>query len=485
MTSEVLAEQPVGRSGPAQRTGLILAACCLSQLMVILDSSIMNVALPVVERDLHFDANSLQWVLNAFTIPFAGFLLLAGRLADLYGRRRLFLTGIVLFTLTSLIGGLSANGPMLVAARAGQGVAAAVIAPASLTLLSITFKTPAERARAFGLWGAAAGSGGAIGVLAGGVIVEWLPWRWVLLVNVPLGVLLFAMAWASVGESRDERARRKLDIPGALSVTLGIASLVYGIAEGQNYGWTQGRIIAALAVGAVLVAFFLYDQARLAPVPLMTLGIFRKRSVSTANIVMFLGGAVMLGTFYFLTLLLQVVLRYSPLHTGLAYLPLSLATFVGAFTCSAVVAKTGARPVLLLGMALDAIALLWLSRADEHATFAGGLLGPTVLFGIGIGLVSTGTANAATAEVPWTQQGMASGLLNTNKSVGSAAGLAALVAISNSRTAHLISGDPAAAHDGHALAGGFQLGFLVACGFSVVGLIAALFTPRLSEMKRG
>jgi EmrB/QacA subfamily drug resistance transporter len=446
--------------------------------MVVLDGSIMNVALPTVQRVLHFDADSLQWVLNAFMIPFAGLLLLAGRLADLYGRRRFFLTGIVLFTAASLLGGLATDATTLIIARAGQGVGAAIIAPATLAVLSTTFTEPGERAKAFGLWGAAAGSGGAIGVLAGGVIVQWLSWRWVLLVNVPLGVLLFLMAAASVIESRDTRAARKLDFLGALSVTVGIAALVYGVAEGGRYGWGSGRIVAALAVGAVLLATFLVDQAVLADQPLMPLDIFRSRSVSGSNAVMFLAGAAMLSTFYFMTLLLQEVLHYNAIHTGLAYLPLALSTFVGAGVCSAIVAKTGARPVLALGTALGIVGLVWLSRADEHATFAAGLLGPTVLFGIGVGLVITGTANGATVDVPWERQGLASGLLNTNQSLGSAAGLAALVAVATSRTAHTAAGDPASLASGHALASGFQLAFVVAAVFMAVGFVISLVIPR-------
>lgn len=480
MTSEIVQDPPRSDVVRPTRTGLLLAACCLSQLMVVLDGSIMNVALPTIQRVLHFDADSLQWVLNAFMIPFAGLLLLAGRLADLYGRRRFFLTGIVLFTAASLLGGLATDATTLIIARAVQGAGAAIIAPATLAVLSTTFTEPGERAKAFGLWGAAAGSGGAIGVLAGGVIVQWLSWRWVLLVNVPLGVLLFLMAAASVLESRDTRAARKLDFLGALSVTVGIAALVYGVAEGGRYGWGSGRIVAALAVGAVLLAVFLVDQAVLAE-PLMPLDIFRSRSVSGSNAVMFLAGAAMLSTFYFMTLLLQEVLHYNAIHTGLAYLPLALSTFVGAGVCSAIVAKTGARPVLALGTALGIAGLVWLSRADEHATFAAGVLGPTVLFGIGVGLVITGTANGATVDVPWERQGLASGLLNTNQSLGSAAGLAALVAIATSRTAHTMAGNPASAASGHALASGFQLAFVVAAVFMAVGFVISLVIPRPAQ----
>ncbi|MFF1451676.1 MFS transporter [Streptomyces sp. NPDC058274] len=468
-----------GQARPA-RPGLVLAACCLSQLVVVLDGSIMNVALPAVQSDLSFDQNSLQWVLNAFMIPFAGLLLLAGRMADLFGRRRLFLTGIAVFTVSSLLGGLAVSSLWLILARAGQGVGAAIIAPATLSVLSTTFVEPKERAKAFGLWGAAAGSGGAIGVLAGGVIVEWLSWRWVLLVNIPLGAVLMFMVASAVAESRDPQARRRLDVMGALSVTLGLALIVYGIAEGERYGWGSTRILTALGAGVLLLVFFLVDQAKLAEQPIMPLSIFRSRSVSVANAVTFFGGAAMLSTFYFITMQLQLVLGYSALHTGLAYLPLSLATFVGAGGCSVVVARTGSRPVLLVGLVLAAVGLLWLSRADETAAFAADLLGPTVIFGIGLGLLITGTANAATADVPESQQGLASGLLNTNQTLGSAVGLAILVAVANSRTKEAMkSVDPAdAVARAHALSSGYERAFLVTAGVLAATVLIALAAPK-------
>jgi EmrB/QacA subfamily drug resistance transporter len=401
-------------------------------------------------------------------------------MADLFGRRRLFLTGIAVFTVSSLLGGLAVSSLWLILARAGQGVGAAIIAPATLSVLSTTFVEPKERAKAFGLWGAAAGSGGAIGVLAGGVIVEWLSWRWVLLVNIPLGAVLMFMVASAVAESRDPQARRRLDVMGALSVTLGLALIVYGIAEGERYGWGSTRILTALGAGVLLLVFFLVDQAKLAEQPIMPLSIFRSRSVSVANAVTFFGGAAMLSTFYFITMQLQLVLGYSALHTGLAYLPLSLATFVGAGGCSVVVARTGSRPVLLVGLVLAAVGLLWLSRADETAAFAADLLGPTVIFGIGLGLLITGTANAATADVPESQQGLASGLLNTNQTLGSAVGLAILVAVANSRTKEAMkSVDPAdAVARAHALSSGYERAFLVTAGVLAATVLIALAAPK-------
>jgi predicted MFS family arabinose efflux permease len=285
---------------------------------------------------------------------------------------------------------------------------------------------------------------------------------------------------SAVAESRDPQARRRLDVMGALSVTLGLALIVYGIAEGERYGWGSTRILTALGAGVLLLVFFLVDQAKLAEQPIMPLSIFRSRSVSVANAVTFFGGAAMLSTFYFITMQLQLVLGYSALHTGLAYLPLSLATFVGAGGCSVVVARTGSRPVLLVGLVLAAVGLLWLSRADETAAFAADLLGPTVIFGIGLGLLITGTANAATADVPESQQGLASGLLNTNQTLGSAVGLAILVAVANSRTKEAMkSVDPAdAVARAHALSSGYERAFLVTAGVLAATVLIALAAPK-------
>ncbi len=291
-------------AGSSPRLGLVLAACCLGQFMVILDVSVVNVALPVVNRVLRFAPGTLQWVMIAYTIVFTGFLLLGGRLADLYGQRRVFLCGITVFTVASLLGGLAYDPATLIVARGLQGLGAAVMAPATLTVLGTTFRDPTARAKAFGLWGAVAGGGGAVGVLAGGVLTDLLSWRWILLVNVPIGVALFALTARAVTERRNEGAGRKLDVAGAMSVTLGLIALVYAIVETQRAGWGSADVLAPLGLAAILLAFFLVDQARLAAQPLVPLAIFRNRSVSAANLVRLGSGAALGATFYFLTLLL-------------------------------------------------------------------------------------------------------------------------------------------------------------------------------------
>jgi EmrB/QacA subfamily drug resistance transporter len=477
MATKVADTTSTARSPASSRLGLVLAVCCAGQFMVVLDASVVNVALPSIDRSLHFGASSLQWVINAYTIAFAGFLLLGGRLADLFGRRRIFLLGITVFTLASLVGGLAFNASTLVLARAVQGLGAAIVAPATLTVLGTTFTDPAERGKAFGLWGAVSGGGGAIGVLVGGMITEWLSWRWILLVNVPIGILLFAATAYAVTELRGDENERRLDILGALSVTLGLIAIVYGVAEAQKYGWGSGRIVGSLVVGAALLALFLIDQAKLARQPLVPLGIFRVRTVTVANIVAFTASAALFSTFYFFTLYTQLVLGYSPLRTGLAYLPLSVGIFAGARGIAPLVARIGPRWILVTGLVLSVAGLAWLGNTSVHASFAADLLGPTLLLGFGQGMVTASSANVGTAGLPYQQIGLASGLLNTNRQLGGALGLAILVALAVNRTGH---------HGGgykEALASGYGLAFLAAAVFAAAGIVAALAAPAKTESK--
>ncbi|WP_354643052.1 MFS transporter [Kitasatospora camelliae] len=458
-----------------RRLGLVLAACCVGQFMNVLDASVVNVALPVIGRELHF-GHSLQWVNSAYTIAVCGFLLLGGRLADLYGQRRIFLIGVSLFTLASAVGGLADAPLTLVAARAFQGLGAAVMTPATLTVLATTFTQPGARARAFGLWSAVSGAAGAIGVLAGGVITEWFSWRWILLVNVPIGLaLLAAICWV-VPESRGRSAERSLDVPGAATVTLGLMLTVYGIAESHTYGWSSPRVVAALAGGLLLLALFLLIQARFARRPLVPLEVFRHRSMSAANLVAFFGIAALFSTFYFFTLILQQVLHYSPLRTGLSYLPLSLGLALGGWGISSVVPRTGPRPVLFGGLTLGCAGLLWLSRVNEHSGYLADILGPILLLGFGMGTVLNATTNAATADLPPHQAGLASGLLNTTRQLGSALGLVTLTTLCAAQTdttrAHL-TGEAAR----HSLASGYGLALTGAACFTAAGLVAALAVP--------
>lgn len=473
-TEERTARPGRGGSGPHLR--LVLAACCLGQFMNVLDASVVNVALPVIAADLRFTQHNLQFVNNAYTVVVCGFLLLGGRLADLFGQRRVFLCGVGLFTFASLVGGAADAPAALVLARAFQGLGAAVMAPATLTVLGTTFTEPGARARAFGWWSAVSGAAGAIGVLAGGVIVEWFSWRWIFLVNVPVGLLLFAGVRWVVPETRPRRADSSagLDVPGAVTVTLGLMSAVYAVSQSHAYGWGSARVLVPLAGGALLLAAFLLIQARFARHPLVPLGIFRNRSVAAANLVAFFGVAALFSTFYFFTLVLQQVLGYSPLRTGLSYLPLSLGMALGGWGIAPLVPRTGPRPILLGGLTLTVTGLLLLSRVDTGAGYLGDVLGPCLLLGFGMGAVLNATTNAATAGLAPHQAGLASGLLNTTRQLGSAVGLVTLAALSASR---IDARTAAGAATTDALASGYGLALTGAALFALAGLAAALFVP--------
>ncbi|MDT0495630.1 MFS transporter [Streptomyces griseus] len=474
---------PATAAASGRRTGLILAACCVSQFMTVLDASVVNVALPVIAEELGFSRDGLQWVNSAYTIAVCGFLLLGGRLADLYGQRRMFLCGIALFTAASAVGGLADDPGLLIAARAFQGLGAAVMTPATLAVLGTTFTRPAERARAYGAWGAASGAAGAVGVLVGGVIAQWFSWRWSLLINVPIGLaLLAAVRW--VVPAAPGRDRVRLDVAGAATVTLGLMALVYGIAESPAYGWGDPRIAGSLIASAMLLGTFLALQARPGRQPLVPLGIFRNRTVSAANLVAFFSIAALFSTFYFLTLMLQQVLGYSPLRTGLSYLPLSLGIAAGGFGIAPHLPRTGPRPVLLGGLSMAACGLLWLSAAGPDATFAADLLGPTLLLGLGMGAVINATTNAATHGLPAHQAGLASGLLNTTRQLGSALGLVVLATVAGSRISHgLASGEGTV----DAYSAGYGLALSTAALFTAAALPAALAVPvrRGSRPSRG
>ncbi|TXS39149.1 MFS transporter [Streptomyces sp. OR43] len=458
--------------GARSRLGLVLLACCVGQFMVVLDASIVNVALRPIQDSLHFSASTLQWVINAYTIVFAGFLLLGGRLADLFGRRRVFALGLALFTLASLVAGLAWSPSSLLIARGIQGLGGAVLAPATLTVLFTSFTDPGGKARAFGTWSAVAAAGGAIGALVGGVVTEWLSWRWIFLVNVPIGVALIALVLSVVPESRDERADRRIDMIGAMAVTAGLMAVVLGIVESQDKGWDSAVTIVSLVVGVLLVAFFLVNEAKFARQPLVPLSIFRNRSVSAANVVNFTTSAALVGVLFLFTLLMQFVYGFDALKTGLAYLPLSLAIVVTARGLAPqLITRLGPKPVLVTGSALSLVALIWLSFVSTDGGFVHDLLGPSILFGAGQGFVSATVTMAGTANVPYTQAGLVSGLLNASRQVGGALWLSVLAAVVAGHAGSLSAG---------ASADGYQQAFLIATVFPLVGIIAGLAVPGVS-----
>jgi len=450
----------------------VLAVACLGQFMVVLDVSVVNVALPSIRADLGFSGTGLQWVINAYTITFAGFLLLGGRAADLFGQRRVFLSGLGLFTLASLVGGFADDQGTLLGARAAQGLGAAVLSPATLTVLTTTFTGPA-RAKALGAWSAVAGAGGAAGSLAGGILTDLAGWRWVLFINVPIGVLGLVAARVALGERRAAAASRRLDLPGAALVTVGLVALVAGIVNSDSHGWSSARTWGPAVGGVVLLGLFAAFEARVA-LPLVPLRLFTIGALRTANIVIFFVTAAVFASWYFLSLYMQNVLHWSPLKAGLAFVPQTLAIVVGAQLSSRLVGRTGARPLLLVGMTSSAVGLLWLSRLPVRGAYLAHLAVPSVLVTLGVGLAFTPLALAATNGVDAQDAGLASGLLSTMRQVGGSLGLAVLATIAVGRT-------DAAARRGldavGALVAGYRVAFGVGACLAVVAGLASLALP--------
>jgi len=409
-------------------TWAILAVCCAAQFMVVLDVSIVNVALPKMRADLGLSADGQQWIVNAYTLTFAGFLLLGGRAADLFGRRRVFMLGLALFTVSSLLGGLAQNGASLIAARAVQGIGGAILAPATLSLITTTFTDPSSRRRALGIWSATAASGAAAGVLAGGILTDLLNWRWVLFVNVPIGAVLIAAAAVALTESKAEN-RPSLDVAGAVTVTGGLALLVYGIVSTDTRSWGSAATIFTLLGAAVLLAAFVVIESRVAKHPLVPLRVFRMRSISASNGIAVMIGAALFGFNFFLSLYLQQVNGYGPLKAGLAFLPAALATMVGAIVGTRLVVRLGARRQLVIGPLIAAVGMVWLSQLSAGDGYLVHVFGPLVLAGIGLGMSFVPMTIAATADVPVHQAGLASGLINTTRQIGGAVGLAVMATV--------------------------------------------------------
>ncbi len=462
-----------------------LALLCVTQFMVVLDASIVNIALPTIGTELSFSQDDLSWVVNAYILTFGGFLLLGGRLADLLGRRRMFIAGLLLFSIASLAGGFASSDIQLIIARAFQGLGAALISPAALSILTVTFAEGAERNKALGAWGAVAGSGGAVGVLLGGVLTDGLGWEWVLWVNVPIGIAAALMAPRLIAESHSEAEHRSFDIPGAVTVTAGLSILVYGIVNAEKAGWGSTETIVWLAIAAVLLAAFVLIERR-AVAPLVPFSIFRLRTLTGANAVGLLVGAALFSMFFFASLYMQQVLGYSAIEAGLAYLPLSVGIIVSAAVSSQIATKIGFKPVLVFGLVLVAVALVWWSRVDADGTYVTDILGPSLLAAVGLGCGFVTMTIAAVAGVTDSESGLASGLINTSQQVGGALGLAVLSTIANSVTdaplaAAQATGD--AFGVAVALTEGFQSAFLVGAGFAVIGLVLALVLIRTSDSK--
>ena len=449
-----------------------LALLAMTQFVVVIDASIVNIALPSIGRALKFSQDDLSWVVNAYTLTFGGFLLLGGRLADLMGRRKMFMVGLVIFSFASLAGGLAQSEPWLIAARAVQGLGAAIVSPAALSIITTTFAEGSERNRALGVWGAVAGAGGAAGVLLGGVLTSGLSWRWVLFVNVPIGVLCAFLAPRVLQESRSEAESRSFDIPGAVTVTAGLALLVYALVDAVNVGWGSSATILKIAGAAVLLAAFLAVERR-QRAPLMPFSIFRLRTLRGADTVALLIGMSLFSMFFFVSLYMQQVLHYSALKAGLSYLPLAIAIILSAGAASVGVTRFGFKPILLAGLLFVAAGLFWFSRVPATGgTFAANILGPSLLAAIGLGLSFVPVTIAAVTGTRPHEAGLASGLVNTAQQVGGALGLAILATVANSRTKSVMH---AGQHDvAVALTKGFERAFLVGSGFALVGALLTI-----------
>jgi EmrB/QacA subfamily drug resistance transporter len=447
---------------------------CVAQFMVVLDATIVNVALPSIQKGLHFSRADLQWVINGYTLLFGGFLLLGGRAADLLGRRRLFTIGITLFSLASAVNAFAQSSNVLIAGRALQGLGAALVSPAALSILTTTFTDPSERTKALGVWSAIAAGGAAVGLLMGGVLTDLLSWRWVFIVNLPVGIGALVAALRFVPESRGSELRRTFDLAGAFSVTSGLVIAVYGIVKAQEYGWGSARTLGTLAVAAVLLGTFFLIEKR-SPAPLVRLSILRIRTLAAANLSLLFVMSGMMSMFYFASLYVQQVLGYSPLKAGLAFLPVTVGIGVGAGLAQSLIRRFDARAIAVAGLSLAAVGMALLLRTTVEGNYAGQLLVGLIPLALGMGLTFVPITLLATANVHGDDAGLASGLYNTAQQVGGALGLAVLSTLAASRTSSLLSTGGSAQQA--ALLGGFHLAFGVAAG--LLALAAVLLVAML------
>ena len=459
---------------------LALYVVCLGDLMIVLDGTIVNVALPSIRDDLGFSQTSLAWVVNAYLLTFGGFLLLGGRLGDLFGHRRLFLAGISLFTVASLACGLAGSQEMLVAARAVQGVGGAVVSAVAFSLLVTIFTEAADRAKAMGVFGFVLSGGGVIGVLAGGFLTDLLDWHWIFLVNIPVGIAVYILSVKLLPAGTGPAAKGRVDVAGAITVTASLMLAVYAIINGNESGWLSAQTLGLLAVASVLLVTFVVIEARIAS-PLMPLGLFRNRNVSTANLVGVLMAAGMFAYFFFSALYLQLVLEYTPMEVGLAYLPGTIVWGASSLLLSdRLVMRLGIRKPLLGGLALMTLALVLLARTPVDGNWAIDILPATVLIGLGGGVAFNPLLLAAMSGVSHDQAGLASGVVNTAFMMGGAVGLAVLVSLADSRTENVL----ASGSELSALNSGYHLAFIVGAIWLVASAVIAAALLRVEKPQR-
>jgi EmrB/QacA subfamily drug resistance transporter len=495
-------------TGVRPRLGLALLVIATAQLMVVLDATIVNVALPDIQRALGFSGSGLEWVVNAYALTFGGLMLLGGRAGDLLGRRRMFITGLLLFSAASLLGGFATSEAWLLAARAVQGAGAAIIAPTALALITTTFGEGSPRNRAMAVYAAMSVAGGAVGLLAGGLLTTYASWRWVLFVNVPIGLAAALAASRVLGESEPQRGGR-FDLPGALTATGGLAALVYGLsnaattADGVSH-WGDAKVVAALTVAVALLAAFALIELR-SQNPLLPLRLLRDRNRTGANLIMLCVGAAIAGMFFFLTVFMQTVWGYSALKAGVAYLPLTAMIMVGSGAAAQLVSRVGARPLLLAGAPTAAAGLFWLSGISEDGSYATDVLGPMLVLATGLGLLFVPLTLVAMSKVRDEDSGVAASLRNTGQQVGGSIGLAVLGTVAWTVVANTVRDQTAQAANAatqtgqsgqpsrsaltaiyhHALATGFSRAFVVAAGVMVLALIIAIVAIRVRRADLG
>ncbi|GAA4866866.1 MFS transporter [Kitasatospora terrestris] len=493
--SDMLSKSAPPRASRGQHKGIALTVIAATQLMVVLDATIVNIALPHIQDALKFSTTNLSWVINAYTLTFGGLLLLGGRAGDILGRRRVFIAGVLLFGLASLLGGFAENGTMLLASRALQGIGGAICSPTAFALIATNFEEGPERNRAFGVFSAVAGSGAAIGLLAGGVLTEYLDWRWVFFVNVPIAILIAVAAPMYINES--ERREGTFDLPGALTSTLGLVSLVYGFIHAASDGWSDTVTLVAFAAGALLLAGFVVIEQRTAQ-PITPLHLFRDRNRTGGLIMMLCLAAAMFGIFFYVTLFVQRVLGYSPLKAGVAFLPISVAIIIAAQLASVFQARLGPKPFMAGGAVLVTAGLAWLTQTSADSSYVAGVLGPTVTFGFGMGLIFVPVMLIAVAGVADNETGAASGLLNSVQQIGGSLGLSILTTVfanaavseGKSQAADFMQNAPAEAKAhfqqtgqfppgstwaNEVLAYGISQAFIVGVVFAAVALLVSIF----------
>jgi EmrB/QacA subfamily drug resistance transporter len=466
----------------ASNRWLVLVIACMAQFMVLLDATVVNVALPSIQRGLHFSSSNLQWVVNAYTLVFGGFLLLGGRASDLLGRKRLFAAGVIVFSAASLLNGLAQSSTMLVAGRALQGLGGALLSPAALSIITTTFTDNAERTRALGVWSAIAAGGGAVGLLLGGVLTDLASWPWIFIVNVPVGIVTLLLTIRFVPESRDELPHRSFDVAGAVTVTGGLVVLVYAIVKAQAFGWGSARTVGLIAVALALLAAFVAVERR-SKAPLIRLSIFRVKTLTVADGVLLLVASGMFGMFFFASLYVQEILGYSPLRAGLAFLPVTGGIVVGAGIAQQLIRRLGVRAVAVIGILLATAGMVVLTQVPVNGSYAGDLLPGLIPMSIGMGLTFVPITLLGTGGVGREDAGLASGLFNTAQQVGGSLGLAILSTLAASKTAALLGPHASQAATFAARVSGYHVAFAAAAAMLGAGAIILAVALRKRDLE--